>query len=218
MSEDRLNSLIAALSSPLTREDAIKALAALHDSRANQAIINLLADHEDTARQSAAGALVSMGAAAAPALVDALQHANSTIRGAAAELLGQIQDESTREALRESAYTDKSQWVRSRARLALEQFPPGEYDGPRVRREPSINPPPDTIELVRAQKPAWPSLRRDEQTASPPDPDTMTAEQIRQILDQADIRLANGEITEETYKRLVKRWESRLSEIEDEGS
>jgi hypothetical protein len=182
-------------------------------------MIALLADPEDAVRKAAFAALKTLGAQAVPMLIDALRHSNSTIRGAAADLLGQLQDERARDPLRDIAYTDSSKWVRSRAQAALEQFPPGEYDGPRARRNVSLEPPPDTIQLVRSQGPAWPSLRGERPPAQPPpampDPAQMNADQVRQILDQIDIRLASGEITEETYRRLVERWEARLRELEE---
>lgn len=37
-----------------------------------------------------------------------------------------------------------------------------------------------------------------------------TPEEIQAMLDNLDTRFANGEISEETYKRLVSRWEERL--------
>ena len=39
-----------------------------------------------------------------------------------------------------------------------------------------------------------------------------TAAQINEILDGLDMRLAKGEISEETYNRLRKKWESKLGE------
>jgi HEAT repeat protein len=207
---------------PQVRAAGIHALAAtgttqLEADLPQNAMIALLADPEDYVRKAAFAALETLGGQAVPLLIDALRHPNSTIRGAAADLLGQFQDERARGPLRDIAYVDNSKWVRSRAQAALKQFPPGEDDGPLARRNVSLEPPPDTIQLVRSQGPAWPSLRGERPPAQPPpampDPAQMNADQVRQILDQIDIRLANGEITEETYRRLVERWEARLREL-----
>ncbi len=43
------------------------------------------------------------------------------------------------------------------------------------------------------------------ETATP-----QTREEIQALLDNLDVRLANGEISEEAYKRLVEKWQARL--------
>ena len=43
------------------------------------------------------------------------------------------------------------------------------------------------------------------------DPDTMTVEEIQVLLDNLDLRLANGEISEATYQQLYARWQNRLT-------
>lgn len=40
-----------------------------------------------------------------------------------------------------------------------------------------------------------------------------TPAQIRQLLDNLDMRFANGEISEETYKTLTAKWQQRLKEL-----
>jgi membrane protease subunit (stomatin/prohibitin family) len=40
-----------------------------------------------------------------------------------------------------------------------------------------------------------------------------TVPEIRALLDQLDIRLANGELSETAYNRLVEKWEKRLKEL-----
>lgn len=40
-----------------------------------------------------------------------------------------------------------------------------------------------------------------------------TKEQILAMIDSLDMKLANGEITEETYNRLVAKWQERLSQL-----
>ncbi len=41
-----------------------------------------------------------------------------------------------------------------------------------------------------------------------------TAEEIRAYLDQLDMKLASGEISEKTYEKLYEKWEARLKELE----
>jgi membrane protease subunit (stomatin/prohibitin family) len=41
----------------------------------------------------------------------------------------------------------------------------------------------------------------------------LTREQIQQAIDSLDMRFSMGEISEETYNRMVKRWEDRLKEM-----
>ncbi len=58
-----------------------------------------------------------------------------------------------------------------------------------------------------------------QQVAPPPAPAPSTAsapttpEEVQAIIDGLDVRLANGEITEETYNRLVARWEEKLRQM-----
>jgi len=40
-----------------------------------------------------------------------------------------------------------------------------------------------------------------------------TAEEIQATLDNLDVRLAAGEIGEETYNKLVAKWEAKLKEL-----
>jgi hypothetical protein len=40
-----------------------------------------------------------------------------------------------------------------------------------------------------------------------------TAEEIRAYLDQLDVKLASGEISEKTYEKLTEKWEARLKEL-----
>lgn len=51
------------------------------------------------------------------------------------------------------------------------------------------------------------------QQAAPAVP--QTADEIRAYLDQLDVKLASGEITEGTYDKLYKKWEARLKELGD---
>ncbi len=47
-------------------------------------------------------------------------------------------------------------------------------------------------------------------------PDTgapLTKDQIRQAMDTLDLRFSKGEISEETYNRMMKKWEDRLKEL-----
>jgi len=61
------------------------------------------------------------------------------------------------------------------------------------------------------QKPQQPT----EQTgAAPKTP--QTAEEIQAMLDNLDLRLAAGEISEEVYSRLYAKWEARLKELKGE--
>ncbi len=41
-----------------------------------------------------------------------------------------------------------------------------------------------------------------------------TADEIRAYLDQLDMKLANGEMTEATYQKMYDKWEARLKEME----
>ncbi len=40
-----------------------------------------------------------------------------------------------------------------------------------------------------------------------------TKDQVQALLDQLDVKLANGEITEELYKKMSEKWEARLKEL-----
>src|SRR5579859_6766908 len=40
-----------------------------------------------------------------------------------------------------------------------------------------------------------------------------TVEQVKALLDQLDVKLANGEITEDLYKKMSDKWEARLKEL-----
>jgi hypothetical protein len=41
-----------------------------------------------------------------------------------------------------------------------------------------------------------------------------TAQEIQALLDNLDVRLANGELSEELYKSLTAKWNKRLEELE----
>lgn len=40
-----------------------------------------------------------------------------------------------------------------------------------------------------------------------------TRAEIQNLLDKLDVRLANGEISEELYKNLVNKWQARLANL-----
>ena len=40
-----------------------------------------------------------------------------------------------------------------------------------------------------------------------------TKEQIQAMIDSLDVKLMNGEISEETYKSLVAKWQERLKQL-----
>ncbi|HTD76758.1 MAG TPA: hypothetical protein VK898_03905, partial [Chloroflexota bacterium] len=42
----------------------------------------------------------------------------------------------------------------------------------------------------------------------------LTRAQIQQAIEMLDLRFSKGEIGEETYNRMVQRWEARLKELE----
>lgn len=176
-------------------------------------IIQRLADVEDEVRGVAERVLRELSGKAFDGLLAALNDPNSTIRGAAANLLGELKDERARDALRKVSYDDESKWVRSRAEWALSQLPKPAF--PTVQRDhvpKAPDSPRSALEVIRAQVPkSYPSLRP--QPATQPDPANMTAEQVQAMLDQLDIRLANGEISEATYQRLAQRWEERLKQL-----
>lgn len=111
------------------------------------------------------------------------------------------------------------------AQASLALLPKPQFEYPTVKRNP-IPPPSDTLERIRDQKADWSNLRSRKQMPSLPtmstppaqksvemvDPDKMTVDEIRELLDQLDVRLANGEISEMTYQRLHSRWQKRLNE------
>lgn len=170
---------------------------------------------DDAARQQAAQRLTEVGALAVDALIEALHSPDSTIRAAAADVLGDIQDERAAPPLLEVVRSDPSRWVRSRAENALKRFPPGTVTLP-GQREPDFPTTPNTLQRLRTQKPNWPTLGRPPAHAPAPqdaDPASLDAGQVRALLDQLDLRLAKGEITEATYLQLVERWQARLREL-----
>jgi HEAT repeat protein len=171
----------------------------------------MLADMDDSVRQTAQTVLAGAGESAFEVLAEALTHHNSTVRGAAADLLGQLGLEASREPLNQVLLSDDSRWVRSRAEAALQQLP----GGPNTHQDDDLNiaRPQDTIAKIRRQRADWSHLtnRGQPQTPTPTDPDAMTDDQIRALLDQLDVRLVNGEISEATYQRLYDRWSARLS-------
>ncbi|MFW5696344.1 MAG: HEAT repeat domain-containing protein [Phototrophicaceae bacterium] len=171
-----------------------------------------LAAPTDQTRRAAFDALAARGAQAVESLIDALTSPDSTIRASAADLLGEIQDERAVQPLYETATTDSSRWVRSRAESALAKFPPGSVPLP-GEREPSFPARPDTLEKLRSRKPDWPTLGRPPTSSPSADPASFDAQQVRAMLDQLDMRLASGEISEATYNRLVERWQARLRDL-----
>lgn len=199
-------------------------------------IIALLADPEDDVRQVATQVTQNLGGRYAyDALVEALDDPNSTIRGAIVTLLGELGDSRVWEQLLTISADDDSEWVRGRAKSALEKLPkpeafkrsdaffgdPADDDDDTVFR---IKPPtpPDTLQRFREQQPDLPTLAkvRGEQPSAetrPPVPDSkeLTTERIQILIDQLDVRLANGEISEPTYLKLVARWEARLNDLGD---
>jgi HEAT repeat protein len=130
------------------------------------------------------------------------------VRGAAADLLGTLKDDRAHETLVKVSRTDPSQWVRSRATDALDRLLPETSAKP--PNGPKLTPPPDTLELVRSQAAELPSLDDNPALA---DPDALSADQIQTMLDNLDLRLANGEISEETYHTLYARWHKRLADL-----
>lgn len=211
--------LIAALAdtSPAVRGAAAYALGqmpAQHPASA-EALLPLLADREDAVRRIAADTLVGLGAdAVRSALLHALTDPNSTVRGGAVEILGRLVDEQAREALQNVYFKDKSEWVRSRAQWALSQLKDSGKLIPRVRRSGVPPPPVDSLEVVRAQQPEWPSLKP-ESRPSGPATSKLTVGQVQALLDQLDVRLAAGEISEATYTTLAARWQARLDELKN---
>lgn len=196
-----------------------------------EALIPLLADPDDAVRGMVRDLIEAMNPSATIGfLLTALQDPNSTIRGAVVEILGDLKDERARASLQKSYEDDQSEWVRSRAKWALDQLPKPDFP---FQTKAKLAPPPplDTLTIMRANKPQWPSLdgnplkdvddiqreREAQQAQATPasstSPQEMSHDQIQEMIDQLDMRLINGEITEATYKSLVARWESRLQAL-----
>ena len=211
---------------------ALGIIGAEHEISAD-ALIPLLADPQDNVREAVGRILLDLGKRDAfDAVLEALHDPNSTIRGAIAEILGDIGDTRAWERLYERMNEDDSEWVRGRSEVALDKLPkPEAFKRTQLEqaKEVSAEPlaPADTLKLVRSQKPELPTLAklRGEKPDKSDEPDTneepqesasstMSVEQIRTIIDQLDVRLTNGEISEATYTKLVKRWEIRLKDLE----
>jgi hypothetical protein len=145
-------------------------------------------------------------------LVAAFSYPDSTVRGAVADVLGIIGDDRTRDALWQAAAYDQSEWVKSRAQAALETISGEQFTPPPAPEKPRIVPPTpqEALRTMREQQPEWPSLHPRPAVSPAPAPDHMTAAQIEALLDRLDVRLAQGEISEETYTRLAERWQARL--------
>ena len=60
------------------------------------------------------------------------------------------------------------------------------------------------------EAPAQPAAQQPAATATP-----QTAEEIRAYLDQLDVKLGAGEISENIYNKLYEKWEARLKELGD---
>jgi hypothetical protein len=196
--------------------------------------LDLLADPSDVLRHLGKQIFITLGDSGVDTLISGLSHNNSTIRGACADLLAELKAERAYSALQKVATNDSSKWVRSRAQAAMNILPKPPFEYPTVKRN-TIPPPSDTLQRIREQKADWSNLRsRNNMSTLPPmplptipppqtppstpmiDPENLTADQIRELLDQLDVRLANGEISEMTYQRLHTRWEKRLKEKENE--
>ena len=116
--------------------------------------------------------------------------------------------------------------MRRRAQASLALLPKPAFNYPTVKRD-TIPPPSDTLQKIRDQKADWSNLRsRSKLPPLPPipttpqksaemiNPESMTQAQIKELLDQLDVKLANGELSEITYQRLRIRWEKRLNSKE----
>lgn len=68
--------------------------------------------------------------------------------------------------------------------------------------------------MAAAQQPA----QQQQPAAQQPPAAPKTPEEIRELLDRLDMQLAMGQISEETYKRLVEKWQKRLEELEGKSS
>lgn len=208
-----------------------------------EVLIPLLADPKDEIRDIVRDVIEAMNPAGTLGfLMTALEEPNSTVRGAVAEILGELKDERARSALQRTYEDDKSEWVRGRAKWALDQLPPPQF--PTIKRQKqklAPSSPQNTLDIMRASKPQWPSLdgtpikdiddiqrekeeaararkAQAQQAAQQPAKDStsfeITREQIQGMLDQLDVRLASGEISEDTYPRLAQRWETRLKSLD----
>lgn len=205
-----------------------------------QPIIALLADPEDSVREVATTVIRDLGGRYAyDAVLGALDDPNSTIRGAIVTLLGELGDVKAWERLLNISANDESKWVRGRAESALDKLPKpeafkrsdsffGDPDDDDDTVFPVAPPPPaDTLQRFREQQPDLPTLgqlRGEEPPAQPPTPpasttpstpdaDELSVERIEAMIDQLDVRLAKGEISEATYLKLTERWEARLNEL-----
>ncbi len=50
-------------------------------------------------------------------------------------------------------------------------------------------------------------------TAGPADGGLLTRDQVLQAIDALDLRFSKGEVSEQTYNRLMQKWEARLKEL-----
>src|SRR5262249_39847233 len=84
--------LIAALSDsdPLVREGAARALGRLGDAKAAANLVATFTDCDAVVRKTAAAALVQLGQAAMPALANAAQGEDPTVRAAAIETIQKL--------------------------------------------------------------------------------------------------------------------------------
>lgn len=57
------------------------------------------------------------------------------------------------------------------------------------------------------------AMQQPQPAAAAPTAAPKTREEIQALLDSLDLRLANGEINQETYDRLVAKWQKRLEEL-----
>ncbi len=59
-----------------------------------------------------------------------------------------------------------------------------------------------------------PAMQPQQPAAAPQAAAPTTKAEIAALIDSLDMRLANGEISESTYDRLVGKWEARLEEMD----
>lgn len=59
-----------------------------------------------------------------------------------------------------------------------------------------------------------PAMQPQQAAAAPQATAPTTKAEITALIDSLDMRLANGEISESTYDRLVNKWEKRLTEMD----